>query len=139
MANFWLQVTLMMQLVYQCIKTLQGHTHWVYAVAFSPDGQTLASGSGDSSVKLWDINSGKCIYTLQGHINWVHSVAFGSNGQTLVSSGDDNTIKLWDIKTGECVKTLRCDHPYERMNITGVKGLTEAEITTLKALGAVEE
>ncbi|WP_233154013.1 hypothetical protein [Scytonema sp. HK-05] len=43
------------------------------------------------------------------------------------------------IKTGECLKTLRSDRPYENMNITGITGLTEAEITTLKALGAVEE
>jgi hypothetical protein len=43
------------------------------------------------------------------------------------------------IETGECVKTLRSDRPYERMNITGVKGLTNAEIATLKALGAVED
>jgi hypothetical protein len=43
------------------------------------------------------------------------------------------------IKTGECLKTLRSDRPYENMNITGITGLTEPEITTLKALGAVEE
>ena len=46
---------------------------------------------------------------------------------------------FWDVQTGECLKTLRIDRPYELMNITGVKGLTEAQKATLKALGAVED
>jgi WD40 repeat protein len=54
-------------------------------------------------------------------------------------SSDDGTIKLWDVHAGECLKTLRSDRPYERMNITGVKGLTEAQKVTLKALRAVED
>jgi WD40 repeat protein len=64
---------------------------------------------------------------------------FSPSRQTLGSSSHDETIKIWDIETGECLKTLRSDRPYENMNITGVKGLTDAEIATLKALGAVED
>jgi WD40 repeat protein len=56
----------------------------------------------------------------------------------LASGSQDETIKLWDVKTGECLKTLRADRLYEGMNINDVKGLTEAQKTTLKALGAVE-
>jgi WD40 repeat protein len=56
-----------------------------------------------------------------------------------ISGSWDETIKLWDVQTGECLKTLRSDRPYEGMNITGVTGITEAQISTLKALGATEQ
>ncbi|NEP61236.1 MAG: hypothetical protein F6K31_30370, partial [Symploca sp. SIO2G7] len=54
------------------------------------------------------------------------------------SGSRDETIKFWDIQTGECLKTLRSPRPYERMKITGVKGVTAAEKASLKALGAVD-
>ena len=66
-------------------------------------------------------------------------MAFSSDGQILASCGYDQTVRLWEVQTGECLKTLRPDRPYERMNITAVTGLTEAQIATLKALGAVED
>lgn len=122
----------------ECLKTLHGHTDWVWSVAWHPNGQILASASQDQTIKLWDIHTGKCLKTLQGHTNWIRSVAWSPDGQTLASGGGDETIKLWDVKTGECVKTLRAKRPYEGMNITGIRGITEAQKVTLKALGAVE-
>jgi WD40 repeat protein len=89
-------------------------------------------------VRLWDISTGECFKTLLGHSNPILSVAFSPDGRTLASGSRDDTIKLWDFKTGECLKTLRANRPYEKMNITGVIGLAEATIATLKALGAVE-
>jgi WD40 repeat protein len=62
-----------------------------------------------------------------------------SDDNTLFSSSFDETIKLWNLATGDCLRTLRTLRPYEQMNISGVAGLTEAQKTTLKALGAVEE
>jgi WD40 repeat protein len=121
----------------ECLKTLLGHRSWVLSVAFSPKGNILASGSVDQMVKLWDISSGQCIKTLQGHTHWIRSVAFSPNGQTLVSGSEDGTVKLWDVLTGECLETLRNERPYEGMNITGVTGLNEATIASLKALGAI--
>jgi WD40 repeat protein len=64
-------------------------------------------------------------------------VAFSPDGSLLASASGDETIKCWDLKTHTPVKTLRCERPYENMNIAGVKGLTEAQIMTLKTLGAV--
>jgi WD40 repeat protein len=104
----------------------------------SPDGKTLASGSSDKTVRLWDIRTGKCLKILQGHTYWIRSVAFSPDGKTLASGNRDSTIKLWDVKTGECIKTMRHERPYEGINITGVTGLAEAEKATLKALGAIE-
>jgi WD40 repeat protein len=101
----------------QCLKTLQGHTSRVWYVAFSPTplldrggnagSYLLATGSGDQTVKLWDISSGQCLKTLSGHSSRVWSVAFTPDSQTLASGSGDNTVKLWDVSTGECLKTLQ--------------------------------
>jgi len=78
-------------------STLVGHTDPVYDVAFSPDGQTLASGSWDYTVWLWRVSDGTPLRTLEGHTNWVSSVAFSPDGQTLVSGSWDYTVRLWQI------------------------------------------
>ncbi|MEA5602769.1 NB-ARC domain-containing protein [Nostoc sp. UHCC 0252] len=121
-----------------CLGTLQGHTNSVYSVAFSADGCILGSGSGDQTVKLWDVDTGSCLRTLSGHTRWVWSVGFSPDGQTVISCSEDETIKIWDVETGECLNTLRSKNPYEKMNITGISGLTESQKDTLKTLGAVE-
>jgi WD40 repeat protein len=85
---------------------LNEYTKTVTSVAFSPDEQTLASGSWDKTIKLWDLRTGRLIRTLTGHSNWVWSVAISPNGQTLVSSSSDGTIKLWNLRTGQLIRTL---------------------------------
>ncbi|KAK3366322.1 HET-R [Lasiosphaeria ovina] len=86
--------------------TLEGHSDWVRSVAFSPDGQRLASGSYDGTVMIWDPASGQCLQTLEGHRDSVSSVAFSPDGQRLASGSNDETVKIWDPASGQCLQTL---------------------------------
>ena len=76
---------------------LEGHDSMVISVSFSPDGKTLASGSADKTIRLWNLETGKEIRTLPGHDEWVFSVNFSPDGQTLASGSDDKTIILWNL------------------------------------------
>jgi WD40 repeat protein len=84
---------------------LGGHSDTVKSVTFSPDGKTLASGSLDKTIKLWDVASGKELCTLSGNSEPVFSVAFSPDGKTLYSDSKDNTIKIWDIASGKELRT----------------------------------
>jgi serine/threonine protein kinase len=90
------------------ICTLTGHDYIlpVESVAFSHDGQILASGSGDNKIKLWLVSTGREILTLTGHSSSVNSVAFSHDGKILASGSDDKTIKLWSVSTGTEICTL---------------------------------
>jgi WD40 repeat protein len=98
----------------------------------------IASGGSDSLVRVFSVSTGRSVKVLHGHTGWVRSVSFANDSSTLASGSEDGTIKLWNIETGKCIRTLRPPRPYERMNITGATGLTDAQRETLKALGAVE-
>ena len=122
-----------------CLKTYSGHQNLVRHVTLSPNNKIIASGSYDYTIRLWDIKSGECIKVLKGHEGGVHTVGFYFNNEQLISSGDDGTLRLWDIASGKCLKIYRPDRAYERMNITGVTGITEAQKNTLLSLGAIEK
>ena len=88
------------------IATLEGHTDRVLSVSFSTDRRTLASGSRDSTIKLWDVTTQQTIDTLEGHAAGVGSVSFSPDGRTLASGSWDGTVKLWDVTTRQTIDTL---------------------------------
>ncbi|MEH2066918.1 MAG: hypothetical protein V7K47_01890 [Nostoc sp.] len=90
------------------------------------------------TIKIWHLVTGDCLTTLENHQNWVWSLSLSHDERTLLSASQDETINCWDVVRGQCWTTLRPARPYEGTIITKVKGLTQAEMSTLKALGAVE-
>ncbi|MEH2330757.1 serine/threonine-protein kinase [Nostoc sp.] len=87
-------------------NTLQGHENSVLSVAISPDGKTIASSGDDSTIKLWNLATGKLISSLNGHFQEVNVVVISPDGKLLVSASDDNTIKIWNLATRKQIRTL---------------------------------
>ena len=89
-------------------RTLPGHEDTVSQIKYSPDGKFIASASWDTTIKLWDVESGNLINTLQGHKSGINSIAFSNDGQTLISGSEDKTIKLWSLEDKpKLTKTLK--------------------------------
>ena len=84
---------------------LRGHTDHVLSVAFGPDGETIASGSSDQTVRLWDVRRRKLKATFEGHVGNVPALAFSPDGKVL-ASGDRRGILLWDPITAKLKTTL---------------------------------
>jgi len=102
----WLACDAGLGLCLRPLLDLEGHTGGVNTVAFSPDGHTLASGSDDSSVRLWRLPDGTLLHTLEGHASEVYCVAFSADGETLASGSLDSTVRLWRVSDGALLRTL---------------------------------
>lgn len=87
-------------------RTLSGHLDVVKSIAISSDGQIIASGSYDKTIKLWELKTGELLHTIAGHKQRVTCVAISPDNQTLVSSSEDTTIKLWTLGSGKLKQTL---------------------------------
>jgi WD40 repeat protein len=85
---------------------INAHKDVILGLAFSPDGNTLATCGYDRLVKLWDVNTGRERRTLKDHSDAVYSVAFSPDGKLLASGGADRAVKVWDVATGTRLYTL---------------------------------
>jgi ribosome assembly protein 4 len=85
--------------VARCTASLPGHEEAVLSVQFSADGRNLASGSGDTTVRIWDPTTETPKSTLRGHRDWVLAVAWSSCGTKIASAGMDKEIRIWDPET----------------------------------------
>ncbi len=122
-----------------CLRAFEGHSWMISAVAWSRRGDLLLSGDSDGRLCWWDVYSGECVREREAHQGTVHALKVSPDGGRLASSGEDGAITIWDLERGEHLRTQRRDRPYERLNITGIRGLTEARKATLRALGAIED
>lgn len=96
---------------WQSPLVLQGHTNWVTVLTFSPDGEWLASGSYDRTIRIWRWRTGEQVQILHGHTDWVWSIAFHpqptANQRLLVSGGSDNRVRVWEAQRGQLLQTLQ--------------------------------
>jgi WD40 repeat protein/transcriptional regulator with XRE-family HTH domain len=111
----------------------------IYGLAWNRTGEVLVSGGSDGRLRWWDVQHGQCLKLRQGHQGAIQSLRESPDGLRLASCGDDNIIQVWDFESGEQLETLRRDRPYDRLDISGVKGISEAQKATLRALGAIEQ
>ncbi|XP_065868417.1 notchless protein homolog isoform X2 [Euphorbia lathyris] len=103
--------------VNRCTATIAGHAEAVLSVAFSPDGRQLASGSGDTSVRIWDLNTQTPMFTCTGHRNWVLCIAWSPDGKYLVSGSKAGELQCWDPQTGKPLGNALMGH---KKWITGI-------------------
>jgi WD40 repeat protein len=120
----------------QCVCVLEADER-IASVAFAPNGDFVASGGVDQLVKIWNLSTGEC-RIVRGHCDRIWSVKFNRDSSILASGSEDQTVRLWDVESGECVKVLQKPQPYDGMKIANISGVTNAQKTTLKALGAID-
>lgn len=96
--------------VWGCAQVLSGYSGRLRCVAISPDGETVAAGGEDNTIKLWSLGKGNQPKTLGNlltqHTGWINALAFSADGQILVTGSSDRNIKIWDLGTGKLIRTL---------------------------------
>lgn len=98
------------------LETLNGHDELVRSVAFSPNGQRIASSSGagnltqhraDNSIRIWDVSSGRELLRMEGHTGPVTDIKFALDGKRITSGSTDGTVRVWDALIGAQLQVLR--------------------------------
>ena len=132
--------------VTRCTHTLPGHTAAILHVSFSPDGNMLATGGGDATVRFWDIHTCTPIVTCSGHKNHVLCTSWSPDGRQFASADRNGVLKLWDPKNGEeqgASKVMKhrkwvtslCWEPHHR-NVTCERFLSSSKDHTTKVWNA---
>jgi serine/threonine protein kinase/WD40 repeat protein len=83
------------------------HIHGIVEVRFSPDDKTLAAGTNQGLVVIFDVETGQTLREFHGHVHWVDALAFSDDGKLLASSGEEGVIRVWNPSTGELLNKLR--------------------------------
>lgn len=102
-------------------RTLTGHRDRVATLAVSPDGNWAASGSWDTTVRIWDLETGTSRATLQGHAGFIHCVAITPDGKRILSAADDHSVCVWDVSSHQKLAA----HNGHRGNVRSVVALPD--------------
>ena len=90
----------------ELLRTFEGHTGGITALAFSPDDQYALSGGADGILRLWELDSGDCYEVFEGHSGAVSCVAFSPDGHLIASGGEDCSVRIWDSYSGESITSF---------------------------------
>jgi WD40 repeat protein len=118
------------------LLVIEAHPVGISEVIWAANGYTVTGGT-DGKLCWWSLESGERLLVRDAHEGTVQALRISPDKNRLASGGVDGSIKIWNLETGDFLRTLRRDRPYERMDITGIRGLTEAQKETLRQLGAV--
>lgn len=116
------------------VGTLHGHPGRVAALAFSPDGRLLASGSEQHRIFLWDVTTGRRLHALAGHTSRIRSLAFSPDGRWLASGGGDGTTRLWEVRTGRLLATLVSLRNGSEWLVAAPDGLFDSSLSAMRRI-----
>ena len=116
------------------VKVLEGHRGPISSLCASS--HTIVSGGWDSTIKVWDLYSGRLLRSLSGHKNIVANVGFDEEANAIASISEDLTMKIWNLTTGECLHSLRAHDKLYFMGMVGDVIVTSSSDRTLKAFSA---
>lgn len=102
------------------LRTFEGHSYWVTAVAVAQNGKRVISASGDRTLKVWDVETGQVLRTFDGHSEWINAVAVTADGQLAISGSQDGVLKVWNTETGQVLHTIKGhSEPVRAVAVTG--------------------